>query len=164
MSFGRFSTQKRTTLTVSLGLAVVIAVSVWTAYFPTTMQRLDLMAFDLVLYSRGAIAPTGIVVVASIDDRSIATLGRWAWPRATEARLLDALRDYRVAVVGFDLVFSEPEPADVERHRIAPLLERFGIGQEAIDEMLGPENDAAFARSMENQGSTYIGYFFDSPL
>jgi adenylate cyclase len=164
MFTGRSSTQRRTALTICLGLAVVIAVSVWTACFPATMQRLDLMAFDLFLYRRGVIPPTGDVVIASIDDRSVAKLGRWAWPRAIEARLLDALRGYGVAVVGFDLVFSEPEPADVERHRIAPLLERVGIGQADIEKILGPENDVAFARSMASQGWTYIGYFFDSPL
>jgi adenylate cyclase len=165
MATGRSTTQRRAAaITISLGFAVVIAVSMWTAYFPGTMMRLDLMAFDVVLYRRGLNLPTGNVVIASIDDRSIAKLGRWAWPRAIDARLLDGLRDYGVAVVGFDLVFSEPEPADVERHRIAPLLEHLGIGQAALDEILGPENDAAFARSLANQGSTYVGYFFDSPL
>ncbi len=163
MATSRPSPRSRAAVTISIGLAVVIAVSVWAVYFPSTMRRLDLMAFDALLYRRGAIAPTGTVVIASIDDRSIAKLGRWAWPRATDARLLDALRDYGVAVVGFDLVFSDPEPADLERHRIAPLLGHLRINQAAVNEILGPENDAAFARSITNQGSTYIGYFFDSP-
>lgn len=52
---------------------------------------------------------TGTVIIAAIDEQSIVEFGRWPWPRSMEARLVDALKDYHVAVIGFDMVFSETE-------------------------------------------------------
>ena len=117
------------------GLFAVIAVSLFNVTAP--MQRLDLMASDFLVYHRPLPRPTGNVIIAAIDDRSIAEFGRWPWPRSMEARLVDALKDYEVAVIGFDMVFSERESM---------------------------RNDLAFARSMAAQNSTYIGYFLNTQL
>jgi len=95
------------------------------------------MTADFTLYHRRLPQPTGAVVIAAIDEQSINEIGRWPWPRAVEARLIDALRDQNAAVIGFDMVFSENE------------------SQAA---------DARFAQSMKVQKSTYIGYFFDTHL
>lgn len=120
---------------VATGLLAVAAVSLFNITAP--MQYLELTAADFAVYHRKLPRPTGIVVMATIDDRSIAEFGRWPWPRSVEARLLDILKQYHVAAIGFDMVFSERESAD---------------------------NDDAFARSMAAQNSTYIGYFFRSHL
>ncbi|KQV49472.1 hypothetical protein ASC95_17920 [Pelomonas sp. Root1217] len=51
------------------------------------------------------------IVVIGIDDASLAALGRWPWPRAVHARLLDALTAAEPRVVGLDLLLSEPDAA-----------------------------------------------------
>jgi adenylate cyclase len=117
------------------GLLAVIAVSLFNVTAP--MQHLDLMASDFLVYHRPLHRPTGNVIIAAVDDRSIAEFGRWPWPRSMEARLVDALKANQVAVIGFDMVFSERE----------------SMG-----------NDLAFARSMAAQNSTYIGYFLNTQL
>jgi adenylate cyclase len=117
------------------GLLAVIAMSLFNITAP--MQRLELMASDFAVYHRQLRRPTATVIIAAIDERSIAEFGRWPWPRSMEARLVDALKDYHVAVIGFDMVFSERE---------------------------SETTDLAFARSMAAQNSTYIGYFFNTHL
>ncbi|HEX4870605.1 MAG TPA: adenylate/guanylate cyclase domain-containing protein [Moraxellaceae bacterium] len=54
------------------------------------------------------------VVVVDIDEQSLKQEGRWPWSRARVARLVTALEQQGVRLVGFDVVFSEPEsnPAD----------------------------------------------------
>lgn len=48
------------------------------------------------------------VVIADIDEKSIAELGHWPWSRDVLADMLDKLFDeYGVRVVGFDVVFAE---------------------------------------------------------
>ena len=50
------------------------------------------------------------VVVVDIDEKSLAEIGRWPWGRNTLAVLVKRLvDDYKVAVVGFDVVFAEPD-------------------------------------------------------
>ena len=51
-------------------------------------------------------APSGQIVVVAIDDKSIARLGRWPWPRQYHARMLNKLRDAGAAQVLVDIDFS----------------------------------------------------------
>lgn len=53
------------------------------------------------------------IAIVDIDEASLARLGRWPWPRTRMAALADELFvRQRAAVVGFDIVFAEPEPDD----------------------------------------------------
>jgi CHASE2 domain-containing sensor protein/signal transduction histidine kinase len=71
------------------------------------LWRLDHALYDAAL--RGGPAPRDIVIVA-IDDASLAAIGRWPWPRATHARLLERLRAAGVRGVALDVIFTEAEP------------------------------------------------------
>lgn len=68
--------------------------------------RADLAIYDAALPIRAA--PGDIVIVAA-DDASIAQLGRWPWPRATHARLMDQLTRAGARAVAFDILFTEPD-------------------------------------------------------
>src|SRR5260370_75073 len=114
------------------------------------------------IYSKSCARPTGVVVIAQIDDKSIAELGRWPWPRDGEARLESALTDYKVAVVGFGVFFSERDSADVQREAIAQRLEREGVRQRTIQTTLGTSNDLAFANAIKAQGATDLDYALHS--
>jgi adenylate cyclase len=50
------------------------------------------------------------VIIVDIDEKSLAEVGRWPWGRNVMADLVTRLTDqYQVAVVGFDVVFAEPD-------------------------------------------------------
>ncbi len=50
------------------------------------------------------------IVIVDIDDRSLAEVGRWPWPRDQLARLVDELFDRQeVALLGFGRVFDAPD-------------------------------------------------------
>ncbi|HKV53303.1 MAG TPA: adenylate/guanylate cyclase domain-containing protein [Candidatus Binataceae bacterium] len=160
---GRTTSQFRTRLTtISIGLATIVAVSFVQSHYPKVFEWTELTASDLRVYRGAPPKPTGRVVVGTIDDKSIAEFGRFPWPRSVEARLVDALRDYKAAVVGFDIAFSERDPADVAQDEISRRLEASGVNDHAVHTALGGSNDRAFARAIEAQGSTYLGYFFSS--
>jgi CHASE2 domain-containing sensor protein len=73
------------------------------------LGRLDSLIADRLLGWSGRPAPQDVVIIG-IDDASLAALGRWPWPRALHARLLDVLTAAQPRVVGLDLMFSEPDP------------------------------------------------------
>jgi len=50
------------------------------------------------------------IVILDIDEKSLAEGGRWPWSRDKMAALVDRLFDhYGIAVLGFDVVFAEPD-------------------------------------------------------
>lgn len=108
--------------TILIGLSAVAAVTFVNGKPGGPLEHLELMASDLMVYAHAAQPPTGMVAIAAIDDKSIAEFGRWPWPRSVHARLTEALKGYGVAVVGFDDLLSERDPADVDRSALADQL------------------------------------------
>jgi adenylate cyclase len=130
--------------------------------FHGAFERMDLIAYDLRINTIAPRPSSGVVAIAAIDDRSIAQLGQWPWPRLVLARLTDALKDYKVKIIGFDAIFSEADKSDVTRGEIGEKLAGLGLKHDAIGEVMGPGNDQAFAAAMKSQGLTVLGYAFQS--
>ena len=106
------------------------------------------------------------VVVVDIDEKSLGELGRWPWNRKLLAELVSKLvDDYKVRVVGFDVVFAEPDDSSGLK-----VLERLGRQyfagepkfQNALDH-LRPEldYDGLFAASLRGR-PVVLGYYFSS--
>jgi eukaryotic-like serine/threonine-protein kinase len=72
------------------------------------MQSLERKAYDLGLRSTSRV-PSDKVAVIAIDDRSIANLGRWPWPRSIQAEMLDLLTASHAKVIGNTVLFFEPQ-------------------------------------------------------
>lgn len=54
-------------------------------------------------------APTGRVVLVTIDDASFREIGvRWPWPRTILAEAINTLSAYDVRAIGIDIALSEP--------------------------------------------------------
>lgn len=50
------------------------------------------------------------IVIADIDEKSLADIGRWPWNRNILAQLMDILfNHYQIKVIGFDMVFAEED-------------------------------------------------------
>lgn len=146
--------------TFLLGLVLLAAIFLLHYRFYRAFERMDLIAYDLRINAVAAHPASGLVAIAAIDDKSIAQIGQWPWPRAVEARLVDALKDYKVKVIGFDAIFAEQDENDVTRGEIAKRLHALGVNPKAVAETLGPSNDEAFAAAMKRQGQTILGYEF----
>jgi adenylate cyclase len=130
--------------------------------FHSAFERMDLFAYDLRINTIAPHPSSGLVAIAAIDDQSIAELGQWPWPRLVLARLVGALKDYQVKVIGFDAIFSESDKSDVTRGEIGGKLAGLGLKHDAIGNVLGPGNDQAFADAMKSHGLTVLGYAFES--
>ncbi len=65
------------------------------------------------------------VVIVDLDEKSLAALGRWPWSRDVVAALIRKLTDdYQAAIVGFDVVFAEPDESSGLK-----VLEALGRGE-----------------------------------
>ena len=88
-------------------LAGIATVVLLTWLNPVAVQRLDLLAYDLLLPTLNASDQPPLVV--AIDDASLATLGRWPWPREIHAQMIDRLREAGASAIGMAVLFSEPD-------------------------------------------------------
>lgn len=93
----------------ALTAAAVLAVLALEALRLPFLEATELRTYDLRLRARGARAPSPAVVLVVVDEKSLAAEGRWPWPRARLAALLDALSAGGARVVALDVAFPEPE-------------------------------------------------------
>src|SRR5262245_43684905 len=85
------------------------------------LPELDVAARDWLLRSRSAIAPPTEVVIVAIDERSIARLGRFPWPRSLTARVLDRINAAGTKAVALDVLYSEPTEQDEDQALVAAI-------------------------------------------
>ena len=104
------------------------------------------------------------IVIVDIDEKSLAEVGRWPWPRARLATLVDNLfNHYSAAVVGFDIVFAEKDEssglAAFEGLASGELSEDL-LYQKALENIRPSlEYDRIFATSLEGK-DVVTGYYF----
>ena len=61
--------------------------------------------YDLSLKIRGSLLPPPDLTLVAIDDASLAQFGRWPWPRAKIAALIQRLAEARAKAIALDIVF-----------------------------------------------------------
>ena len=76
--------------------------------FGNGFGRAETAAYDLGVNWTSATPDKDIAVIA-IDDASIATLGRWPWPRDYHAALFDKLSKAGADAIGFTILLSEAQ-------------------------------------------------------
>lgn len=91
----------------ALSFALVFAVLAY-GLFADAFQSLERYTYDLGVRSRER-DPSERIAVVAIDDASIRNLGRWPWPRALQAQLIDKLQEGGAKVVANTALYLEPE-------------------------------------------------------
>ena len=140
-------------------IALAHAAGVWPLGFVT---QLDLAIADMRLraYLPSSLDPR--VVIIDIDEKSLAEIGRWPWGRDRMATLADELFvRQKAAVVGFDMVFAEPDASSG-----LPALERLAAADPGLQTRLAPlreqlDSDAHFARALAGQPAV-LGFYVTS--
>ena len=92
-----------------LAATLLAAMVVMRVIDPAPIGALRLRTFDFFQSMRPRESTVHPVVIADIDERSIAALGQWPWPRTRMAELVDRVRASGALAVGFDIVFAEPD-------------------------------------------------------
>jgi CHASE2 domain-containing sensor protein len=133
--------------------------------------RLESEMLDLRFRSRPARPHRVPVVIVEIDDASIAEIGRWPWSRQILARLLDRIAAVRPKVIGFDLLFAEPEPLKAEVGEIeaamAPLLQSLDpankrrLGEILSGFLRSSDADASLDEAIRRDGKVILPFTLD---
>lgn len=106
------------------GLAVAVFTVLLYSFFP--LASLEWRAYDLRLEYSPTLVDRPYVTLVTIDDASLAALGRWPWPRDTHARLIDTLHAAGAKVIAFDVEFPEASADPEMDRRLAEAARRAG--------------------------------------
>ena len=159
-----FSSLNPVSITASLTVLILVLFFVGVPF----LDLMELKTFDLRFKSRGIRSPTPEVVLAVIDEKSVKTEGRWPWPRSKMAKLVDLLSRDGAKVIGFDVVFAEPDESSTLQfiEHLDQQIKSLGIDtpemrtfvQRSLSEA---NNDLRLADSIKGSpAKVVLGYFF----
>lgn len=95
-----------------IGSAVTLFSCVLLVVNPLPLEMTEAKLYDLRFHLRGKVAAPDSVVIAAIDEKSLARLGRWPWSREVMARLVRKMARAEAAVIAFDVIFPEGDKGD----------------------------------------------------
>jgi CHASE2 domain-containing sensor protein/tRNA A-37 threonylcarbamoyl transferase component Bud32 len=89
-------------------IGFILMFLVFGAYFLRwqPLETLEYKFYDFGLLLRVKPAASPIAIVA-IDDDSIAKMGRWPWPRAYIANMIDFFQNAGAKIIGLNIIYSE---------------------------------------------------------
>lgn len=102
----------RLALLVPLGMAILMSIGYVSWREAPVAAALEGEMLDWRFRLRGEQAPGPEVLLVAIDDRAVAAAGRWPVPRRVLAQATGLLASHGARVIGFDLLFVEPESPD----------------------------------------------------
>lgn len=155
--------------TVTLAaLAIGAAVALF-VLAPAPLENIELNWLDLRFRARGPMPPGSAVAVAAIDEKSLASEGRWPWPRDRIASLVDALSRDGAKVIAFDVLFAELGDSRQDQ-LLAEALERsratvvlgyfFHMSQEAVGYPIAPDD---ITRRLESIAGSRFPLVYQDP-
>lgn len=123
-------------------------------------------SIDFRLKARGARPGSDQVALLTIDEKAVASVGRWPWPREYIAELVDRSVALGVKVIGFDAVFAEPSAKPAEEI-FATIKSKTSIPENIenvfLQEISQKDSDRIFAETIANNSKHVVmGVFFDA--
>ncbi|MDP2646957.1 MAG: CHASE2 domain-containing protein [Desulfobacterales bacterium] len=157
---------KLSPLTIA-ALTIILGLAAYTVKVPF-LELMELRTIDLRFQSRGEIPPGPEVVLAVVDEKSIAVEGNWVWPRKKFAHLINRLSDAGAKVIGFDVGFLEPDnkrlihALDQIKTSLADFKIQNSEFQNYLEKItLESDNDRLLAEAIKkSKAKVVLGYFF----
>ncbi|NNK85445.1 MAG: CHASE2 domain-containing protein, partial [Desulfobacterales bacterium] len=133
------------------------------------LDLMELKTIDARFESRKKIETRSDVVLAVIDEKSIAKEGKWMWPRSKMADLVTRLSHAGAKVIAFDIGFLEPDDKRIVEviNNIQSTLHNLNSEEIQFLHHLKntTDNDKALADSIKNSSAKIVlGYFFQNDI
>lgn len=170
-----------------IGFLVLIANFMLFLLQPSFLKQFELKLFDFQLQIRSHFFSTATekqsqVVILDIDEKSLKKFGRFPWPRATLAEILEKAHTLKPKVIAFDILFSEhssvsqkdtqtllqwikqarPEFSNTlsepDRHKFDSFVDELNQQVAQIFENESTAQDEALAKALGKRPNTVLGF------
>ncbi len=92
------------------------------------------------------------IEIVAVDQESLNKVGRWPWPRATQARLIENLRTSGAKVIAYEFGLSEPDRSSQGMEEVRAMRQRLTA------QIASPQTDArqreAYVRMLQELGES----------
>jgi len=106
-----------------VGVVLSLALAALTYLQPAWADRLQSASFD----AYQSLAPRQVevlpVTVVEIDQKSVAAIGQWPWPRTQLARLVNTVNRAGAAAIGINVLMPEADALSPERLLADPMVQ-----------------------------------------
>src|SRR5260370_30038075 len=92
-----------------LCLALLIGLAALRIADPAAIEELRVRTFDTFQLIDPRVKTAKPVTIIDIDEKSLAKLGQWPWPRTRIADLITNLTKLGAVVIAFDIAFTEAD-------------------------------------------------------
>jgi adenylate cyclase len=155
--------QSRFYLIAAAVVVIVFGLYVWA---PEFLRSIETTFYDLHFTLRGPRHPGNQVVIVAIDEKSLASIGRWPWPRSILAQLVTTISKAGANVIALDILLSEPEVSGEMRvaHELAGRLDSHGpeaLRQELDAIMARADHDGQLAEAIRQSGRVVLPIVFE---
>jgi adenylate cyclase len=126
--------------------------------FPDTFGTPRQLLFDHFQRWFPRIPTTQPVTIVAIDDRTLAAVGQWPWPRNRLASLIDAIAAQKPLAIGLDIYMPEPDQTSPDKvaDNLPASAAALAAGLRAL-----PSHEAVLARSLRAAPSVLGAVAFD---
>ena len=153
---------------VFLGLTLMVMMG-WTG-----LEKVEYAVYDAAVSASSGVDEANDVVLVTIDDPSIARMGRWPWPRDLLAEGIDRIQSARPRVIGLDILLSEPDRnpglAALKglSEELPPILQEGQVQPETAQAVMGKvtdwsnkiDYDQRLAKSLSDAGDVVLPMYF----
>ena len=102
---------KKSPLLIEAGLGLVLTgLMAWSYHSRTPFtESISLKTYDTLASFRKVKPNTNDIRIVEIDENSTQNLGRWPWPRALQAQLIDELVAGGAKVIGLNMLYTDAD-------------------------------------------------------
>src|SRR5690242_4802471 len=102
---------KKAPYIIEAGLGLLLTgLTVWSYHTHSAFTEIvSLKTYDLFSSFRKVKPNTADIRIVEIDDNSVSNIGRWPWPRAIQAQLIDEIVGAEPKVIGINVLYSDPD-------------------------------------------------------
>ncbi len=138
-----------------IGLVLLIAFMGVRHWDPGPLNTIRLKTFDFYQQIKPReIWPESPVVIIDLDEASLSEVGQWPWPRNQVAQLVQNAFALGNAVLGFDVIFAEPD----RMNGSSVVNSLVGLDEDVKQKLLKlPSNDEIFASVVKRSRRVVAG-------
>ncbi len=102
----------------------------------SNLRLMENATYDMRSFLRAHGQQSDQIELVAVDQESLNKVGRWPWPRATQARLIENLRAGGAKVIAFDFSLNEPDRSSQGLEEMRALRQRYTA------QIASPQTDA----------------------
>ena len=150
--------KRRLRLTSELGLIIGLLATAGVTGLQAfgLLERLELISLDMRFQYANRMRADPRIVCIDIDNTSLASVGRWPWPRDVQAALVALPAEFGARAILVDITWNEPEPVALALPGDSDMLDDPAALRSAELGLIQP--DARLAQALRGAGNAFLAF------